>query len=68
MSHWHQRRYDRTLMLTLFRYIIDSYEVYAASALASITLIRYVAAGGMTIVGIPFYKVSFHAHKDLDSH
>lgn len=55
-------------MLTLFRYIIDSYEVYAASALASITLIRYVAAGGMTIVGIPFYKVSFHAHKDLDSH
>nr|POE79844.1 putative efflux pump kojt [Quercus suber] len=39
-----------------YQYIIDSYEVYAASALASITLIRYVAAGGMTIVGIPFYK------------
>nr|POE69095.1 putative efflux pump kojt [Quercus suber] len=39
-----------------YQYIIDSYEIYAASALASITLIRYVAAGGMTIVGIPFYK------------
>lgn len=38
------------------QYIIDSYEAYAASALASITLIRYVAAGGMTIVGIPFYE------------
>jgi len=38
------------------KYIIDSYETYAASALASVTLIRYVAAGGMTVVGIPFYQ------------
>ncbi|KAK4626678.1 putative efflux pump kojT [Fulvia fulva] len=37
-------------------YIIDSYESFAASALASITLIRYVAAGGMTVVGVPFYE------------
>jgi hypothetical protein len=30
--------------------------MYAASALASVTLIRYVTAGGMTVVGIPFYR------------
>lgn len=39
-----------------YKYIIDSYEVYAASALVYVTLIRYVAAGGMTIAGIPFYE------------
>ncbi|KAK6392646.1 hypothetical protein LTR65_003419 [Meristemomyces frigidus] len=44
------------VFITCYQYIIDSYETFAASALASITLIRYVAAGGMTIVGIPFYK------------
>lgn len=36
--------------------IIDSYEMYAASALTSVTLVRYVTAGGMTVVGTPFYK------------
>jgi len=45
------------VFITSYQYIIDSYEIYAASALASITLIRYLAAGGMTIVGIPMYKV-----------
>lgn len=44
------------MFITCYQYIIDSYEQFAASALASITLIRYVAAGSMTIVGIPFYK------------
>ncbi|KAF1355973.1 MFS general substrate transporter [Lizonia empirigonia] len=39
-----------------YQYIIDSYEMYAASALTSVTLVRYVTAGGMTVVGIPFYK------------
>ncbi|KAI5367264.1 putative major facilitator superfamily, MFS transporter superfamily [Septoria linicola] len=43
------------VFITCYQYIIDSYETFAASALASITLIRYVAAGGMTIVGVPFY-------------
>lgn len=37
-------------------YIIDSYEIYAASALTFVALVRYIAAGGMTVVGIPFYK------------
>jgi hypothetical protein len=40
----------------VFKYIIDSYEAYSASALVSAVLIRYIAAGGMTIAGIPFYK------------
>lgn len=37
-------------------YVIDSYAVYAASALSFVTFTRYLAAGGMTVVGIPFYK------------
>ncbi|KAK5134701.1 hypothetical protein LTR08_006216 [Meristemomyces frigidus] len=44
------------VFITCYQYIIDSYESFAASALASITLIRYVVAGGMTIVGVPFYQ------------
>lgn len=44
------------VFITCYQYIIDSYESFAASALASITLIRYVAAGGMTVVGVPFYE------------
>lgn len=44
------------MIISSYQYIIDSYEIYAASALASVTLIRYVAAGGMTIAGIPFYE------------
>jgi multidrug resistance protein len=41
------------IFISTYQYIIDSYETYAASALASLTLIRYVAAGGMVEVGIP---------------
>lgn len=41
------------IFISSYQYIIDSYEIYAASALASLTLIRYVAAGGMVEVGIP---------------
>ncbi|KAI0533124.1 major facilitator superfamily domain-containing protein [Xylaria digitata] len=37
-------------------YIIDCYEMYAASALTFNALIRYIAAGGFTVVGIPLYK------------
>jgi len=39
-----------------YQYLIDSYEIYAASALASATLIRYVASGAMVIIATPFYK------------
>lgn len=37
-------------------YVIDSYDIYAASALGFMTVSRYCAAGGMTVVGIPFYR------------
>lgn len=45
-----------SVFITSYQYIIDSYERYSASALTSVTLIRYVAAGGMVEVAIPFYK------------
>lgn len=44
------------VFISSYQYIIDSYEQYSASALASVTLIRYVAAGGSIEYGIPFYK------------
>ncbi|TVY18253.1 putative efflux pump kojT [Lachnellula arida] len=44
------------IFISTYQYIIDTYEMYAASALVSLTLIRYLAAGGMTVVGIPFYE------------
>ena len=46
------------VFITCYQYIIDAYEAFAASALASITLIRYAASGGMVIVSVPFYEVS----------
>ncbi|KAI0118151.1 major facilitator superfamily domain-containing protein [Nemania sp. FL0031] len=36
-------------------YIIDCYEIYAASALTFNALTRYIAAGAFTVVGIPLY-------------
>jgi len=44
------------IFISSYQHIIDSYESYAASALASATLIRYVSAGGMVEVAIPFYR------------
>ena len=44
------------VFISSYQYIIDSYEAYSASALASVTLIRYVAAGGMVEVATPMYK------------
>ncbi|KAK7546616.1 major facilitator superfamily transporter, partial [Phyllosticta citricarpa] len=44
------------IFITAYMYIIDSYEVYSASALTFVSLVRYVVAGGMTVVGIPFYE------------
>ncbi|KAL9100194.1 MAG: hypothetical protein Q9163_004400 [Psora crenata] len=44
------------VFISSYQYIIDSYESYSASALVSITFIRYVAAGGMIEVAIPFYQ------------
>lgn len=44
------------IFISCYQYVIDSYEGFSASALASVTLIRYVAAGGMVEVAIPMYK------------
>jgi len=45
-----------TIFISCYMYLIDSYEMYAASGLTFATLIRYNCAGGMTVAGIPFYK------------
>lgn len=43
------------VFICAYMYVIDSYEMYSASALTFTALIRYIIAGGMTVVGIPFY-------------
>lgn len=43
------------VFICAYMYVIDSYEMYSASALTFTALVRYVVAGGMTVVGIPFY-------------
>lgn len=44
------------VFMSAYMYIIDSYEVNAASALTFVAPVRYLAAGGMKVVGVPFYK------------
>ncbi|KAH6659476.1 major facilitator superfamily domain-containing protein [Truncatella angustata] len=44
------------VFISCYQYIIDAYETYSASALASVTLIRYMASGGMVVASIPFYQ------------
>jgi hypothetical protein len=44
------------VFISTIQYLIDSYEIYAASTLTMITLVRYVAAGGMVEVMIPMYN------------
>ena len=44
------------IFISAYLYIIDTYEVYAASALVSLTLTRYIGAGGMTIAAGPMYE------------
>ena len=45
-----------TVFLSAYMYMIDSYEIFAASALTIGAVSRYLVAGGMTVVGIPFYE------------
>ncbi|KAH0408827.1 hypothetical protein KCU90_g21518, partial [Aureobasidium melanogenum] len=45
-----------TIFISAYMYIIDSYAIYAASALSFVTFTRYLAAGGMTVVGVPWYR------------
>lgn len=54
------------VFISSYQYIIDSYESYAASALASVTLIRYVAAGGM-VSKFPRFCFAFSYNLNADS-
>ncbi|SMQ49745.1 unnamed protein product [Zymoseptoria tritici ST99CH_3D7] len=45
-----------TIFITIYQYLIDAYETFAASALVSITVIRYVASGGFAVIGVPWYE------------
>jgi hypothetical protein len=41
------------IFISTYQYIIDSYEIYAASALAGLTITRYNASGAIVLVGLP---------------
>lgn len=43
------------IFISISMYLIDAYSTYAASAMAFSYLVRYLAAGGMTVAGIPWY-------------
>ncbi|KAJ9635640.1 uncharacterized protein PV06_02865 [Exophiala oligosperma] len=45
-----------SVFLSTYLYLIDTYEVYAASALTMITLVRYVVSGGIIEASIPMYE------------
>ena len=44
------------IYISAYEYIIDSYGKHAASALASITMVRYLVAGGMVMAARPMYE------------
>ncbi|KAL1873374.1 hypothetical protein Plec18167_006425 [Paecilomyces lecythidis] len=44
------------VFVTCYEYLMDSYAIYAASALASASCIRYLAAGGMMPVSFRLYS------------
>ncbi|OJJ49062.1 hypothetical protein ASPZODRAFT_150016 [Penicilliopsis zonata CBS 506.65] len=43
------------VFISSYMYVIDTYDIYAASALGFMTVSRYSVAGGMTVAGVPFY-------------
>lgn len=45
-----------SIYVSSYEYIIDSYGEHAASALASITMARYLVAGGMVMAARPMYE------------
>lgn len=44
------------VFLSSYMFIIDVYQVNAASALTLATFVRYIVSGGLTVAGIPFYQ------------
>lgn len=49
-----------TIFFSSYLYVIDAYEVNAASALAFTTVTRYVVSGAVTIAGVPFFENVAH--------
>lgn len=45
-----------SVFISTYLYLIDTYEVYAASALTMITLVRYVVSGAIIESSIPMYE------------
>ncbi|CAG8280557.1 unnamed protein product [Penicillium salamii] len=45
-----------TVFIVSYMYLIDSYDIYAASALGFLVFTRYVVAGGITVAGGPIYR------------
>ncbi|KAF9888557.1 hypothetical protein FE257_008488 [Aspergillus nanangensis] len=45
-----------TIFIITYMYIIDSYDVYSASALGFVVFTRYIVAGGITVAGGPIYR------------
>lgn len=44
------------IFISTYQYLIDAYELHAASALVGVTFVRYIVAAGMIPVSIPFYR------------
>ncbi|KAE8554974.1 hypothetical protein TMatcc_005463 [Talaromyces marneffei ATCC 18224] len=44
------------VFITTYQYLMDTYEIYAASALASVTFLRYTISGAFIEISIPFYE------------
>ena len=44
------------IFVSSYQYVIDSYETNSASAMSSITFLRYVVAGGMVMAEMPMYE------------
>lgn len=44
------------VFMTTYQYLIDTYEIYAASALAAVTFLRYTVSGAFVEISIPFYQ------------
>ncbi|KAJ5158576.1 uncharacterized protein N7500_008227 [Penicillium coprophilum] len=45
-----------TIFISTYMYLIDSYDIYSASALGFLAFTRYVVAGGVTVAGGPIYR------------
>jgi hypothetical protein len=45
-----------TVFISTYQYLIETYEIYAASALTMISLVRYAVSGGTLVAMIPIYR------------